>query len=300
MTDSTNRVINSKLVILLVVLVVAIGGAAFTFLNPGADTGRQNTGEIDKEQASAAYKAFLAHVDNTQANLVKTLTTQVVTKEEFLRLLAQRDADRLLALSKPLLEGMKGSQRITHTYFVDPDGNVLLRTHRPEDRGGKLTRKTFRQAKETGKVAAGIELGKKWFTMRAIQPVEYNGKHIGYIEIGEEIDHIFSEFKDDTGNDVALFLLDTVIKEVGSEVKGSKLAGFSVVEGSDKQLAVEVGQQVDVAKGLTAFEATAVKSSKGDYLVGIGPFKDATGKVVGVLMIQTDISALPRGHKSRS
>src|SRR5690242_19040857 len=81
----------------------------------------------------------------------------LVRLEPMLRLFAERDKNRLLATAQPIFDEIRQSNNITHMYFIDPEGTVFLRVHRPEQAGDKLSRATFRKADETGKIASGLE-----------------------------------------------------------------------------------------------------------------------------------------------
>jgi methyl-accepting chemotaxis protein len=280
--------IKLKMLLSLLFLFVAVG-AIFVAVSYSGERSRQKQTLADKVETS--YNIFLSHIDSDKEALTKTLAG-VVRVDEFLRLLSLKEKDKLLAAAKPLFDELKAKFRVTHLYFIDPDGKVLLRVHKPEQAGDTLARITYKEAKQTGKVASGIEMGKNFFSLRVIQPVAYNGAPAGYVELGQEIDHVFERFKKLTKNEATILLTNDYIKAKKAELKGAAIGNFTLLDASDKQQAEEVGSQADLAKGLSGFTVSEVKTPKGNYMVGIGPFRDAAGEVAGVLMVQMDTSAM--------
>ena len=280
--------IKLKMLLSLLFLFVAVG-AIFVAVSYSGERSRQKQTLAEKVETS--YNIFLSHIDSDREALTKTLAG-VVRVDEFLRLLSLKEKDKLLAAAKPLFDELKAKFRVTHLYFIDPDGKVLLRVHKPEQAGDTLARITYKEAKQTGKVASGIEMGKNFFSLRVIQPVVYNGAPAGYVELGQEIDHVFERFKKLTKNEATILLTNDYIKAKKAELKGAAIGNFTLLDASDKQQAEEVGSQADLAKGLSGFTVSEVKTPKGNYMVGIGPFRDAAGEVAGVLMVQMDTSAM--------
>jgi PAS domain S-box-containing protein len=101
------------------------------------------------------------------------------------------DTEALYKRTKPLLDRMRQQNQITHFYFLSPERVCLLRVHQPMRHGDTIDRFTAKQAAKTGKTAQGIELGPLGtFTLRVVRPWYDNGRLIGYLEMGEEIEHV--------------------------------------------------------------------------------------------------------------
>ncbi len=120
----------------------------------------------------------------------------------------KRDKATLQAVASPLFKEMKGHCKVTHFYFIDPQQVCYLRVHSPDRAGDRIARYTMEKAVMTGKLTAGIELGPLGtFTLRVVQPWVHEGKLIGYLELGEEIEHISPKLKDALGVDL-IFTID--------------------------------------------------------------------------------------------
>ncbi len=106
-------------------------------------------------------------------------------------LFLKQDRGALVNETTKLFSDLKREHRVTHFYFMDTDGEVFLRVHSPQKYGDQIKRKTFVEAKRTGEIASGIEFGTLGqFVLRVVLPWKVDGQIIGYIELGEEIDHI--------------------------------------------------------------------------------------------------------------
>ncbi len=65
-----------------------------------------------------------------------------------------------------------------------------------------VDRATLTKAIETKGLGAGKELGKTAFALRVVRPwFGQDGKLLGYLELGEEIDHFLGRMKAQTGDD---------------------------------------------------------------------------------------------------
>ncbi|MBI5443812.1 MAG: PAS domain-containing protein [Deltaproteobacteria bacterium] len=241
------------------------------------------------EKLGISFNVFLSCIETDKEALAKTLGA-IVRNEELLRLLSTKDRNGLLAAAKPMFDDLKSRFMITHLYFIQPDGNVLLRVHKPEQFGDPLKRVTFLKAQQTGALAAGIELGKNFFSLRTIQPVHHRGAFIGYIEVGQEIDHIFSRFKQLTTHDASIFLAKDYVRSKAAEVRGEEIGKFSLLHATQPKLAEEAARTLDLGGGLEELKVSEAQTSHGTRFVARGPFKDAAGETAGVLLIDADAS----------
>src|SRR6266540_1625822 len=150
--------------------------------------------------------------------------------EILLRPFAERKREALLSAVTPIFEDLKKNNNITHMYFIDADGRVFLRPHRPDIFGDKVTRGTFRIASTTGKTGHGIDMGQNFFSLRSVRAVSYKGKPIGYMEVAEEIDHLFTQMKEITGNDETIFLSEEYLSTQPTQIHNEKVNSFTILE----------------------------------------------------------------------
>ncbi len=88
--------------------------------------------------------------------------------------------------------------------------------HKPQQHGDRNGRNSFKQAVAGDKLAVSLDMGKNFFSLRAVKPVTHNGEKIGYWEIAQEIDHVLPATKTITGDEVAVLLTDGYVKSKGT------------------------------------------------------------------------------------
>ncbi|MBI5893995.1 MAG: methyl-accepting chemotaxis protein, partial [Deltaproteobacteria bacterium] len=247
--------------------------------------------EVIKDKEQSELSLFPAQVSADADGLARALAG-FTRMESLLKPFSERKKEELLAAAKPLFEDIKVKNNITHMYFAEPDGKVLLRVHKPEQSGDKLTRLTYKKASETNKLASGLEMGKNFFSLRAIHPVSYNNSLIGYLEVAQEIDHLIKQLKEITGDDASIFLTDDFLKGKSSEMKNKKAGEFTILDSTNEDIALKLAEKIDMKKGLKELTTTIVDLNNARYAVGIGPFKDVSGDIVGILFFQRDVSGL--------
>jgi PAS domain S-box-containing protein len=110
-------------------------------------------------------------------------------------------------------------------YFSDAQRINLLRVHQPGRYGDRIDRFTTLEAEKTGKIAYGLELGPMGtLTLRVVAPMIVNGKRIGFVELGEEINHITAKLKKTIGVELIVHLHKKFLHRPGWEA-GMKMLG---------------------------------------------------------------------------
>ena len=214
--------------------------------------------------------------------------------DAFLKPFAAGNKDQVLAAAQPVFNEIRQNNNITHMYFIQPDGKVLLRVHKPEQSGDVLQRTTFVQSLTTRKPASGLEMGKNFFSLRSVQPVSFQGKPIGFMEVAEEIDHVFKQMKEITGNDVSLFLTDEFLKSKSTDLSSEKVGTFKILYPTNKEITLGLAAKLlpEMKQALQEHKVSVVSFKGGKYVVGLGPVLDASGATVGVLFSQKEVSSL--------
>ncbi|MFH1790849.1 MAG: cache domain-containing protein, partial [Candidatus Omnitrophota bacterium] len=166
----------------------------------------QLTGEVE-QRINSVYKLFRNRLEG-DAEMLRGLVDFLEEEAGFRESWQSRDRDALLGKAAPMFEELKAKYKVTHFYFIEPDGVCFLRVHNPDRYGDKIERFTLRGAIETGDTTYGIELGPfGTFTLRRVYPWKIQGNLAGYIELGEEVEHITPQLKDVLGVDL-LFTID--------------------------------------------------------------------------------------------
>jgi hypothetical protein len=223
---------------------------------------------------------------------------------------ALRDGDRkeLFDRTIQLFGELNYEHGITHLYFTGPDRINLLRVHKPDKHGDKIKRFTTLEAERTGKTAYGIELGPLGtFTLRVVEPW-YDGKElIGYVELGEEIEHITQSLNDTLGVEVYVIIDKSFLDREGWET-GMRMLGrdarwdrFPTVVITDQTLDMFPESLVPfLDEEQHTSKETDVKVSLNDrhYRTRFIHLHDASGRGVGDMVVMTDVTDIVSGFWS--
>ena len=175
-----------------ILLAALIGFSAYIFL-------KKNISQQVESEIKYLDKSFI-HMERNDSRALASSLDLFANDPSFKKVFLERDRDKLFDYCKPLFENMKEKYGITHFYFIQPDGKCFLRVHNKNIYGDTITRKTFKKAKDTKSTVSGLELGKTAFALRTVMPYYYEGKLIGYVEFGEEIDHFLHILEEETPN----------------------------------------------------------------------------------------------------
>jgi len=153
--------------------------------------------------------------------VLETLARDDAIRQDFL----SGDREALLKRSWPLFDELRNSNRITHLYFTGPDRVNFLRVHQPDRYGDVINRVTTLRAAQSRQGARGMELGTLGsLTLRVVMPWYDGDELIGYLELGEEINHITEEVHKVLGVDILVLVyekfLDPERWEAGKQIFG--------------------------------------------------------------------------------
>ncbi|MBU1715359.1 MAG: hypothetical protein KKG70_07080 [Proteobacteria bacterium] len=237
--------------------------------------------------------------DRFQAHEAKFMQSQLeflAANEKLLAAWQNKDRTSLYQLSRPIFAEIKKKFGVTHFYFIGPDQVCFLRVHAPDNHGDTINRHTMRTAAATKDLAYGIELGPLGtFTLRVVYPWLINGEIIGYLELGEEIEHLTPQMRMVSGLDLIFTInksnLDRKKWQYGVKMLGKKenwtdFENFVVIdktiEDKNQQLKTFLLHSHNLTKNLTIGKRT--------YRFASLPLIDAGGDTVGELIALLDIT----------
>lgn len=231
-------------------------------------------------------RVFQAQIANDAEGLGRALTA-TARIDTLLDAFIARNREELLRRAKPLFDELKEQYKITHFYFFEPDGTTFLRVHKPEQFGDRNGRNSFKIAAANDKLAVSLDMGKNFFSLRAVRPIMRDGQKIGYWELAEEIDHVLPATKAISGHDVAVLLSDDYTKRKGTDVKGEHLGGMTLLDATDKPLTVAVLNEMGIRSEL----GEPYLRMDRRHAVMTFPFRDGAGETAGILVFIHDIRA---------
>jgi hypothetical protein len=268
----------------------ALRAVALTLL-VATPVARAADGGLDEavRRAAAAY----AELEQIDVGILSRELDQLIADPAIIEPFRARDRERLLGVARPRFELLKSRHNITHWYFHDrePARTCFLRVHSPGTHGDVVQRETLSQAIRTQKIGAGKELGKTAFALRVVKPIRVGGEVVGYMELGEEIDHFLHRMKSATGDDYALFLEKSRIDRrelarIHGEDHWDDRRDVVLVEST---VADERSVQIGVPLRLISDDGSALGQGREGgraYAFGAFPVRDAARQIVGALFVR--------------
>jgi len=260
------------------------------------------------EERKDSVQSLLASKIEDDTGMMSALLKIITRDENLQKAMMAKDRATLLKTATPLFERLRADHRITHVYFHAVDRRNLLRVHKPDKSGDYIGRFTMAGAAETGMESSGIELGPLGtFTLRVVTPWRVKNKLIGYVELGEEIDHIMASLREIMKIEYVVAIdkkyIDRKSWQAGLSLferqgRWDRLPSAAVVASS------ATGLPDSLLKNLmdgawsndTTGHRVAIKGR--DYYATEIPLKDAGHRRVGDLMMFVDITKLMAFHNA--
>jgi signal transduction histidine kinase len=213
------------------------------------------------------------------------------------------DREALYRHALPIFREIRSAHQVTHFYFHTPDRSNFLRVHQPSHHSDAIERFTISSAAEKEKTVAGIELGQLGtFTLRVVSPWFLDGKLTGYMELGEEIDHITQHLSRMLDTEL-LFLLDKQhlnrsgwedgLKMLRRSGNWEEYPGFVVSSSTLSSATLDLESllvQVSAAGGGNSLVTVAVDGRR--YGVGTINLVDAGSRQVGHIIVLKDVTEI--------
>tara|TARA_R110002111_G_scaffold261826_3_gene335803 strand:+ start:6402 stop:8291 length:1890 start_codon:yes stop_codon:yes gene_type:complete len=283
------------LVPVIVAMVVVLGCSLFGMYWQNRQT---ISADVDA-RIKGAHRVLGIQLDEDAAMLVG-FQQFITVNEKLQKSWASKDREELLRHASQIYERIHLSNRVTHFYFIDLDQTCFLRVHRPSQFGDKIDRETIKQTVRTGKTSYGIELGKfGHFTLRVVQPWIVNGELLGYIELGEEIEHITPKLAEVLGVEI-LFAIEKKfldqqqweqgLKTLGHSGDWDQLSNFVVIDQTIDQVPPALVASIDSGNQNNTQITFREPSTQKLYRGGIMPLIDASQEQVGSLVVMKDIT----------
>lgn len=189
-------------------------------------------------------------------------------------------------------------QGISHFYFINPDKTCFLRVHNPERHGDLIERFTTQEAGRTGRLSTGLEMGTYGtFTLRAVQPWYTDGKLIGYIELGRDINSLSSHLKDIIDTDLFILInkrhLDRPKWQEGLWMTGKtgnwdELEKYIIFDRTIRKFPKEFTEYLKLPDDAKKNQLIRVSIDGRNYRGGFIPLRDARGNKLGEIIALRD------------
>ena len=258
---------------------------------------RQDIGrELLRQQKTVAI--LFQDLIDLRASLMESAVDQFAGSPDLQAAMQSGDRQRLYELTRPIYEPLFSKHGITHFYFHQPDGTNFLRVHQPDRYGDLITRYTLNRAAQQGRVSSGIELGPLGtFTLRVVVPWSVDGRLIGYVELGEEIDHLIRKLRNIENLDLVVLIRKSLLNRPDWE-NGMRMLGRSsdwdrfpdmvVIDQTLPFLPDRLGQLL-AEKKLRYSREIRLDINGREYFAKLLPLWDAANSVVGDFVLICDV-----------
>lgn len=250
----------------------------------------QDVHRQEMQMVSLLAQAVDAHLDQ-HANLALALATSISLDERIQGAFSNHDRQALLQIAQLYWRQLNLSYHMTQLHFHLPPSTSFLRVHQPDKFGDSLAdRPMIMEALSSRRPISGIESEATGVAIRGVVPVFYLSQFIGTLEIGVAID------------DQLLRDLNISDKEVPYRARILAIDPGRMTAGDPNfltPLAASVYYQPDISPAIYRAvaeegkpQSTYTKFGTRDYYAQLIPLRDYAGKVVGIIEILVDHTAL--------
>lgn len=242
------------------------------------------------ENMSEVFHARL----KAKEDLAVALASDVANNPEVQAAFAAGDRERLTELTLPAYKVLDAEFDIPQFQFHLPPATSFLRLHNLEQYGDDLSsfRFTVLEANAENRVVSGPEIGRGGLGIRGVVPVSYQGRHIGTVEFGTNVDlTLIEELKNEFGYDMQI-LLSRGPAEVatfqGATGESQGPIDELLLQASTLGTPVFASSTnyTQALAGTASIEDVSV--DKLEYAVFSTPLYDYSGNVIGVVDIISD------------
>jgi len=251
---------------------------------------------VSLKNTEAFFKMKLQEDSGLLSGLVEFIARDAKLRDAW----QEQNRDTLYENARGIFENINSKYHVTHFYFHDINSVCFLRVHKPSAYGDYINRFTMSQARQQEKCFSGIELGPfGTFTLRVVYPWRINDKLVGYIELGEEIQHITAELKKTMTREF-VFLINKKFLNCEQWQQGLAMMGktgnwdqFDTCVVIDRTLKDDLSAiNTAIKKHCISQEQVIFKvSTDHDYLGGFVDLYDVAGTRVGSIVVLSDITA---------
>jgi len=251
------------------------------------------------ERSAAVVKLFAQKLEK-DTNLMMATMRAMMTNGAMENAFRRGDRDGLARHGGPLFQTLHDEHRITHLYLTRPDLVNFYRFHSPDEFGDTIDRVTMKQAQSSQKAAHGLELGAMGtLTLRLVMPWRENDKLLGYIEVGEEIEHLIDEIQRSLSVDL-LVLAGKQYLSLEQWQRGQNLmkrsgdwerfSTHATLAQTTEQLPAALDDRL--LAQLLAGRTAEIRDHGRSLHLAIVPLEDAGKRHIGDLVVMRDITAL--------
>jgi signal transduction histidine kinase len=263
---------------------------------------------IETHSSKLKQHVWIAYAESLKeaASLLGSLTGFVENNSLIQQAWADKDRQALLAAAWPVYQQISREGRVSHLHFFTLDRTNFLRVHSPQRYGDRIDRHTLDEAFTTQDLAWGVELGESGqFVLRVVKPWLVDGELVGYIELGENIEHLTRRVKRTTGADLVVVIDKRYLEykawsemqeQLGSRVDWNQFPDKLIIDKTFAELPKQLLQQI--GRGVEENSSVTISDEEQIYDASVLPAVDARKQLLGNIWILLDITTQQRDLKT--
>jgi signal transduction histidine kinase len=280
----------------------------FTLLGAMAGAYWLQQRSIEAHSSELKQHVWVAYAESLKeaASLLGSLTGFVENNSLIQQAWADRDRQALFAAAWPVYQQISREGRVSHFHFFTPDRTNFLRVHSPQRYGDRIDRHTLDEAFTTQDLAWGVELGESGqFVLRVVKPWLVDGELVGYIELGENIEHLTRRVKRTTGADLVVVIDKRYLEykawsemqeQLGSRVDWNQFPDKLIIDKTFAELPKQLLQQI--GRGIEENTSVTISDEEQIYDASVLPAVDARKQLLGNIWILLNITTQQRDLKT--
>jgi len=177
--------------IALIYLVVNLG--AFLFFSREKENHLVNISQFSKAKQAELFSE-LNRVIEFEISMLETFLNIISENKGLAQAMKNSDRDALYNVALPIYQSLFQKNNISHFNFIDQQGLIFLRMHKPYDYADLALNFSSIKAIKNRQTYKGLELGNyQILGLRVVIEWQYEKNKLGYIDLGIPLSHVISQ-----------------------------------------------------------------------------------------------------------
>ncbi|MFA5783740.1 MAG: ATP-binding protein [Phycisphaerae bacterium] len=267
--------------------------------------GNHNISYDAKERLSGVERMIHWQMKH-DASLLHSIANVVVQDKALEQAWNAKDWQSLSKRAGELLDALQEKHNIERFTLYRPDLTCELRVHEPAKFGDKEDWITLTHAALKGEPTEDIHLDDSGvLTLRSVDLWKIDGKVVGYIELGEKINHITPELKKTLKAELVFTANKSYLDRKKWEKSNSandpddnwdSFGHFVVVEHTMNHIPEQLVGKIRYTPSQYGTVAFAIEEGQNSYRGGFLKFKDNSGQDLGDVIVLIDVTEMKKSQ----
>jgi methyl-accepting chemotaxis protein len=283
--------------VISILVVIMIGLATYNYLAQ-VSVLNDNSEATLKSALNTAQQSL-----DTNISAYQQLATIIAANPYSAAAFAKGDRAGLLREYGPAYKLLKERFGLPSIKFDYPPATNFVRIHQPETYGDDQSEFRFTLVTANAKRVSvrGVEVGRVGIALRGVEPVSYNGKHVGSIEVGGDLGAPLEATHTTFNADLAVIIGKQKAALAFEALKSKMVAlgsDYLITNATNSDLTQKLVTSAILSEAdraltdSTGYYFTRVNYADQDYFVALGPLKDFSGASIGYLVVLMNQTAV--------